>query len=700
MSIISKLFRLGRYPELDSDDTLEEAVNRHYRIFRGSRGYGFLDWDLETKKMHWHGGFWSHLGYEDSDMSRISSTEYFMEFVYPSDRHEFSTQLTDLIKNTSDKDLILRLKRKTGEYIWAEVRVDVVRRADGRVSYMSGVIFDVTALKQTEEALMASEARHSRIIHASNDGVWEWSADEAEANKIKRALGDRDIDWRLDKDGFHFSFRCLEHLGYSSDDAVFDGQDERLVGWRDRIQDEDGRRFDKMLEDHIAGKCPFDIEYRIRGKNDEWRWIRTRGQMSYDKGGKPSAMSGANIDITELKRAEERVRRAKEQAEQANRAKSEFLSGMSHELRTPLNAILGFAQLFQLDDNLTATQKENIGEIQSAGKHLLGLIGDVLDLAKIEAGHMNFDIEKVCPSRIVKECQNLLKSQVDQRGISLTCKFGELENQVILADAMRLKQVFINLVSNAIKYNKDNGRIDVVFSQTLKGEMRISVADTGIGIPATAQKNLFQPFNRLGAERSAVEGSGVGLVITKQLVEQMGGEIGFSSEDGEGTRFWVTFPLNGKQGASDAEVSVEAKKLSGAVEVSQPEFPELKTKLRKKILYVEDNPSNQKLMTQLLAKFPVLDLDVVGQAVKGLYMARTARPDLIILDINLPGMNGYETVAVLKEDPITADIPVIALSANVLSHDIEKGKTAGFDEYLTKPVNLAQLIDACNKFLK
>ncbi len=671
-------------------DEINSALDRYDRIFRGSRGYGFLDWDLGAGRAHWHGGFWSYLGYQESEIEKITEAREFFNFVHPDDRAAFHSNIIKLLKNTAAEDLIFRVAKKDGTYVWMELRMDAERRPDGWVEHLSGVVFDVSALKETEEALKVSEARHARIIQASNDGIWEWSAEHG-GKKMPRSE-DGSWAWSSLEGSFTFSSRCWEMIGYDADDEVVK---QGIVAWRRLMHEEDGKRYDKVLSDHIFKRKPFEIEYRIRGKDGEWHWILGRAQLSFNKAGRPNILSGTNMDITALKRAEERVVKAKEEAEKASQAKSEFLSSMSHELRTPLNAILGFAQLLELDSNLSSQQKENIHEIKSAGKHLLELVGDVLDLAKIEAGHLKLSLERVLPSRVINECAALLKSQFEKREVTLEINFNELETQAVLADAIRLKQVFLNLMGNAAKYNKKNGSVTIDCGMHANGRMKIVVEDTGRGIPQHLQAELFQPFNRLGAERSGIEGSGVGLVITKQLVQQMGGDIGFCSEEKVGSQFWAEFPV----AQADAEEDINFDQVDTSKVIIDDHIPELKIADTKSVLYVEDNPSNQKLMRQVLAKFPQLDLTVVGLAVQGLYVARAKRPDLVILDVNLPGIDGYEIVEILKQDAATKNIPVIALSANVLAHDIAKGKAAGFDYYLTKPLNLAELITVCNRLL-
>lgn len=669
---------------------VESEFDRYDRIFRGSRGYAFLDWDVDSDLLHWRGGLLSYMGYDENSIGGEAPAEEFARFIHPDDLDKFSISIRRLIKTDQQSaNIICRGIKADGSNVWLEFRLEAERRADGNVSHLSGLISDVSALTAAQEALTISEARHARIIQGSNDGIWEWSAEHG--GKQMPNSPDGSLDWSFQEGSFTFSTRCWEMIGFGPDDDVVSGG---LVAWRGLMHPEDGRRYDKTLIDHVSLQTPFDIEYRTRTKSGSWCWIRSRGQANYDEYGRPCTLSGTNMDITELKHAEERVMRAKEEAETANQAKSEFLSSMSHELRTPLNAILGFTQLFELDTSLTQEQRANIKEIKSAGNHLLELVGDVLDLAKIEAGHLKLSVERVLPSRVVNECAVLLKSQYEKRDLMLEVEYNGLETRTIMADAVRLKQVLLNLMGNAGKYNKPAGQVRVECSLTDNDRMKINVEDTGTGIPENLQSQLFQPFNRLGAENSGIEGTGVGLVITKQLVEQMDGEIGFSSQEYVGSQFWVEFPL-----AKNSERNHVLEASNHATVIENATIPDLNISGRKNVLYVEDNPSNQKLMEQVLARFPQIELSIVGLAVQGLFLARSQKPDLIILDVNLPGVTGYEMVEILKKDPSTQDIPVIALSANVLSHDIEKGKAAGFDYYLTKPINLSQLINVCNELL-
>ncbi len=659
--------------ELSTADSnqLRDLVARYRRIFNGS-GYGFWEWDLTSNRIDWSGGFWESLGFNEEDKIRISDATALPEYIHPDDRDHMLEAVREHLRSGDPLNTAYRILTKRGNYVWTQARANSIRDEYGRVLYISGVNFDITELKNVEAALRESEARQARIIQASNDGIWEWYAD---------------------RKGFHFSNRCWEHAGYDDkDDVVIRGQN-RLSVWRSHIHPQDLPKFDQTLADHMAGRAPFDIEYRIFGKDGDIRWIRARGRASFDTAGNPVRMSGTNMDITDIKRAEERVVQAKDAAEKANQAKSDFLSSMSHELRTPLNAILGYAQLFQYDENLTDSQMDNAREIRKAGEHLLQLINDVLDLAKIESGRMTFSLEPVLVSRVVAECFTLIQPQADASSIRLQANMKHLESTYVVADNVRLKQALLNLISNAVKYNQVGGEVEVGLSERDDNRLRIMVRDTGQGIPASRQDEVFQPFNRLNAEYSKVEGSGVGLVITKQLVEMMGGKLAFESTEGVGTEFWMDLPMS-TEWNQDLVVSRREHENASDQEPEALTLEEPRT-----ILYVEDNPSNIRLMQQILSRYPELTLEVAEEAFLGIYKARSEQPDVIILDINLPGMDGYEALSVLKRDPVTMNIPVVGLSANAMAYDVERGKKAGFYDYLTKPVEINYLVRTLKRLL-
>lgn len=654
--------------ESDDIELLRSTIKRFQRIFNGT-GYGFWEWNLDTQHIEWSGGFWERLGYGPDDFDDISDANKVITYMHPEDRDYAIDAARVHLRDGVPLDITYRIRTKQGEYIWTQVRADSLRDETGHAYIMYGINFDITDIKKVETALRDSEARQIRIVQASNDGIWEWYPNRG---------------------GFHFSHRCWELLGYQDIDDVITSGSDKLRVWRTHIYPEDLHKFDKALSDHITTHTPFDLEYRLVNVQGEIRWVRARGKAIFDENGNLEVMSGSNMDITEVKRAEEKVIQAKELAERANKAKSQFLSSMSHELRTPLNAILGYTQLFSYDGNLNEEQLGSLREIRKAGEHLLQLINDVLDLAKIESGNMTVSLEPVLLSRIIPECLTLMQPQADARAIKLYTWLQDLDQHYVTADHIRIKQALLNLMSNAVKYNHVGGEVELSLHQPQHNRIRIQVKDTGQGIPLARQSEVFQPFNRLSAENSTIEGSGVGLVITKQLVEMMEGTMGFISQENAGSTFWIDLSL-----ADDWNTEKSA-----AIPHFDEIYPnQLILDQRYRVLYIEDNHSNIRLMQQIFMRYPLLDLDVAEEAFLGVYKARSVKYDVIILDINLPGMDGYQVLEVLKNDLTTKDIPVIGLSANAMPYDIEKGKSAEFFDYLTKPVEINRLVGALSRIL-
>jgi PAS domain S-box-containing protein len=381
---------------------------------------------------------------------------------------------------------------------------------------------------------------------------------------------------------------------------------------------------------------------------------------------------------------------AKFVAEKANLAKSDFLSSMSHELRTPLNAILGFAQLVESGSpSPTDSQKRSIDQILQAGWYLLELINEILDLALIESGKLSLSLEPISLAEVMLECQAMIEPQAQRRGISVAFPHFEMPS-FVQADRTRVKQVFINLLSNAIKYNKVGGTVVVEKITSTPGGIRICVKDSGEGLSADKLAQLFQPFNRLGQEANAVEGTGIGLVTTKRLVELMKGVIGVESTVGVGSVFWIELSL-----------TAEPYPAAGAAEPTAVAQAQVHADAQSRtLLYVEDNPANLMLVEDLIARRPDIRLLSARDGNRGVEIARASRPDVILMDINLPGISGIQALRILAEDPATAHIPVIALSANVMPRDIEKGLEAGFFRYLTKPIKVNEFMDTLDVALK
>lgn len=392
-------------------------------------------------------------------------------------------------------------------------------------------------------------------------------------------------------------------------------------------------------------------------------------------------LAGTMILLRQLGRRERlqaELQLASKAALAASEAKSDFLSRMSHELRTPLNAVIGFGQLLQLnrERNLTDDQREYANHVVSGGHHLLGLVNEVLDLSGIESGKLKLSIERVGVLDMLTQIHRTMKPVADKSGIAMP-GIDAAAVPDIRADAQRLRQVLLNLVSNAVKYNREGGSVALSAMPVSDGRVRIIVTDTGIGISPEHQRELFQPFHRLGAEYTAVEGTGIGLALAKRLVEAMGGRIGFDTEVGRGSRFWIEFPI-------ETAGSVSA---DGNVSAVSPSTP---ARGGYTMLYVEDNPANLRLVEHLVRTFPDVTLLTAPRPQLGLDLARAHRPNVIVLDINLPEMSGFELLARLKAMPETRDIPVVALSAAAMPKDIKRGLAAGFFSYMTKPLDVSE----------
>jgi PAS domain S-box-containing protein len=485
-----------------------------------------------------------------------------------------------------------------------------------------------------------------------------------------------------------------------------------VVSWNSGAQRIKGYSAEEIVGQHFSRFYPqHDIEQgapqrdlevvtaRGRFEDEGWRvrkdgttfWANVVFTSIRDNAGNLRGFAKLTRDLTERRKVEAELTDAKSTAEKANLAKSNFLSSMSHELRTPLNAILGFAQLMETDSPLpTPAQQESIAQILQAGWYLMELITEILDLAMIESGRLSWSLEPMSLTEVMAECQSMIEPQAQKRGIRVSFPAAG-SPCYIKGDRTRVKQVLINLLSNAIKYNLAGGAVVVECSAVTPHRVRVSVKDTGAGLAPEQLAQLFEPFNRLGQETSAEEGTGIGLVVTKRLVELMGGAIGVTSVVGEGSVFWIEFVL------APAPVSA-----AGDVDQATPVQTHVANGAPPRtLLYVEDNPANLQLVVQIIARRPDMRLLSARNGMQGIELARSAQPNVILMDINLPGMSGIKAMQILRADTATAHIPVVALSANAIPRDIERGLEAGFFRYLTKPIKVKefmQTLDAALEF--
>ncbi|NTW28109.1 MAG: PAS domain S-box protein [Coriobacteriia bacterium] len=556
--------------------------------------------------------------------------------------------------------------RKDGSRFPAVVSVTALRDAQGAIIGYLLIGTDNTARKEVEEQLRWTEESFRLMVESVTDYaivmldptgcVVSWNSG---AERIKGYSAEEIV-------GQHFS------RFYSRED-IDRGVPQRDLGI-------------------VAANGRFEAEgWRMR-KDGSTFWANVVITAIRDQEGNLRGFAKLTRDLTGPKRVEAELIEAKLVAERANLAKSEFLSSMSHELRSPLNAILGFAQLLESDSPPpTTSQQEGISRILQAGWHLLTLIDEILDLAKVESGQVPLSLEPVSLAEVMLECQNMIEPQAKQCGIQLT--FPPLDcPYFVRADRTRLKQVFVNLLSNAVKYNVDHGTVEVACAHGTPGRIRVSVRDTGLGLDSEQLSQLFQPFNRLGQEASSQEGTGIGLVVAKRLVELMWGVIGVESTIGAGSVFWFELISVAKP-----DFPMEAGDAMASVRHDAPHGEQLRLHT---LLYVEDNPANLQLVEQIIARRPDIHLLSAVTGNGGIEIARASMPDVILVDINLPDINGFEVLRTLRSDPTTANIPVLAISANAMPRDRENGLKAGFLRYVTKPIRINEFMHALNEVLR
>jgi PAS domain S-box-containing protein len=459
--------------------------------------------------------------------------------------------------------------------------------------------------------------------------------------------------------------------------------EELLDVWIRDLEFDDAAEQARFREERLAGRRHHRGGFEVRTRDG--RTLRVMDRRTVEGG-----IVKTIWDLTEDVRSAAELREARAAAEAASAAKSEFLSSMSHELRTPLNAILGFAQLLERDrkEPLSPRHRERAAQILRGGEHLLRLIDDILDLSRIEAGNVSISSETVGVQDVVEEALRTLESMAARTNIRLELGAFPPALPPVVADRTRFAQIVMNFGSNAIKYNRPGGSVALSASLEPDGMVRVTVADTGIGVPAALQDKLFQPFQRAGQETGPIEGSGIGLVISKRLAKLMGGRVGFRSTPGVGSEFWVDLPA---RTARESDVT----RASGPTDSPT----RLEGQSGRLILYVEDNPANVAFMRDVLSEFDGIELANCPSAERGIALARLRRPDVIIMDINLPGMSGFEALAVLRASAGTSAIPVIALTAAASDRDRLRGSEAGFYRYLTKPVKVEELISTLDTLL-
>jgi PAS domain S-box-containing protein len=557
----------------------------------------------------------------------------------------------------SSYELEKRYVSATGDLVWAHVHVSLVHDSNGQPAYAIGQVQDITARKRAEESIRESRRQLAEAQKLAQLGSWQWILETGEVSwseELYRILG---MDPATDSPSYSSFF--------------------------ERVHPDERRKVEAIIDRSLARREPFHEEMQVIRADGAIRIIDAHGQVALGSDGTPQMLVGTAQDVTE-RRMVERKLALQEEAEKEYRARSDFLSRISHELRTPLNSILGFAQLLAMDD-LDEVQRENVGLILKGGNHLLQLINEVLEISRIEAGTMTVSLEPVHVGGAVAEVVNLLEPLAAQQGVVLHNEVPFDGEEYVQADAQRLKQVLLNLVSNALKYNTPQGSVRITLAAPAE-RILISVADTGQGISEENQAKLFTPFDRLGADETTIEGTGLGLALSKLLTEAMCGTLAVESEAGIGSTFTVALP------ATDAPAAD-----GDGGDVAQPVGAGTGNGTTETVLYVEDNKSNLRLVERILAKRPHIKLLSAMNGPLGVELARQHDPALILLDLHLPGMDGEEVLKSLKADERTARIPVVVVSADATNSRVERLLAGGADAFLTKPLQVTRfmgLVDA------
>lgn len=631
---------------------------------------GVWDWNPQTHEDYLSPRWKEIVGYRDDELANIDST--FFDLIHPNDKPAVTEAVRRHFENNEPFHVEMRLRHKDGSYRWVLSRGEAQRDTQGQVVRMVGSITDITEQKHIAEQL----------------------------HQFKSTLDQTtDCVFMFDPITLRFTYAnqgALNQVGYPHTALM-------SMTPVDIKPDYDEATFRALLTPLLTNRQS-SLIFETRHQHKDGHILPVEIFLQYvAPAGEPARFVAIVRDITERKKITDELERhrehladlvlsrtadlenAKNDAVRANHAKNDFLSRMSHELRTPMNAILGFSQVLQLEQ-LHPEQHDFVMEIDRAGTHLLQLINELLDVSRIESGKMTILIQTVNLSQVVLDSIKLVESLLAEKRLSLRNNCDA--RAMVLADPIRLKQIIVNLLSNAAKYNRACGSIVLACQVLSETQLRLSVTDTGPGIAPEKMTKLFTLFERLGAENSAVDGTGIGLALSRQLAGLMNAELGVDSTPGIGTTFWLDLNI----APNAAQISDKAHTTSASSVTDQS--------AKYKILYVEDNAANLRVVEAMFRHQPNMTLLSATNGEYGLQLAHRYQPDVIMLDIHLPGMDGYAVLQALLADPATRHIPIIALSADAMPLDIERGLQAGFQAYLTKPVKLNELLNLLNKALR
>ncbi len=642
------------------------ALNRRFKLITRTAGIGYWSQREPKGQAEWSETLRALVGLP-SGAPVPTLAQWFERHVHPDDRQRVRRLGSAWMRSRkASLELGFRILRPGGEV--RQLMTHSQHETDAPSALLFGVVVDVTERHSTEQALRSASERAALATRAAGLGTW-------------------DVD--LLDNSAHWDEQMWLLRGREPQPGAM-SLEERL----DCVHPEDRENVIARYQDGFNAHQPVEDQFRVVWPNGQVHWLATRSQTLRDDHGKPVRRIGMNWDITDARNAEG-LRREAELAVHESAAKSRFTARMSHELRTPLNAMLGFAQLLAADetsaDSESRSRLRRLAHIQAAGQHLLTLINDVLDLSSLEGGELRISLQPVALAPLVQTAVSMLGPLLASHRVRL--QTGALE-AVAMADATRLRQVLLNLLSNAVKYNRAGGLVQVqarIEKQAVGAWVVLQVSDTGIGMTAEQQAQLFEPFKRLHQLDSSIEGSGIGLTICKSLVERMGGSIQVRSQPGVGSSFelWLTAPPQ----PVPATTTPLAAALAPALAAPDQKLPRSVHRL----LYIEDNPVNALILSELLSRRQDLALTVAADGHSGLSLARKLQPELILLDMQLPDINGLEVMRRLRADPATAGITCIALSANAMPEDIQRALSGGAADYWTKPLDFAAFFLALNK---
>jgi PAS domain S-box-containing protein len=675
----------------------EERLNYAQKMAK----MGSWELNLITNEINWSENYYSLLELQPD--SKEITNDYFVKMIHPEDLHLTDEMLQNANKNRSASSADFRIIMPNGQIKWIQDNVVPVYEGDTLIA-LRGVIIDITNQKKTEKEINDLNVYlELKIIERTKqvaDTNLSLLKEIEERTHVEKALSEseksyrtvvenvKEIIFQTNTEG-HWLFlnnSWEEVTGYSVKESL----GHLFYNW---VHPEDRQRNADLFKPLIMREKDYCIhKVRYLTKDGGFRWIEVYARLGLNDKDEIIGTYGTLRDITESKKADEELQKARLEAERANLAKSEFLSRMSHELRTPLNSILGFAQLLEMGELIPGQQK-SLDRILHSGKHLLSLINEVLDISRIEAGYIALSVEPVQLSTIIQEMIDIVQLLAEKRRITIKFIIGTTNHLFVKSDRQRLKQILLNLLNNSIKYNTLGG--SVIIKTEMMGinkyginPIRISISDTGLGISPENISKLFIPFERIGAEITEIEGSGLGLAVVKKLMDAMGGDFGVTSTLGAGSTFWIELPIS----ESQLELIDKTTSFKG--------FENILTNKKGTILYIEDNASNIELVEQILISQRSgirMITNINGR--QAINSAIEYAPDLILLDLNLPDIHGSEVIKLLQAEVKTKAIPVVIISADGMQKQYQKLLTAGAKYYLSKPLDILKLLNVIDEFM-